>query len=226
MLKTTKAKLLLKALEALGYEPFNLSDRNKKLVPNATTAYAIWNLPAQETCPFATPDCIKFCYAKKAEKAYPTCLPSRERNYGASLRDDFVFRMTLTLLKRRKGCRKARLIVRIHESGDFYNADYVGKWLRVMENCKGEDIVFIAYTKSFPFFDGVELPENFSLRASLDGSSSSIARDMVEANDWNRYEVVPKFAKDYKGAKCRCEDCASCNMCISLKIKSIQCEIH
>ena len=226
MLKTTKAKLLLKALKTLGFEPFKLSDGNKKLVPNATTAYAIWNLPAQDTCPFATLDCIKFCYAKKAERAYPTCLPARQRNYEASLRDDFVFRMVLTLLERRKGCRKARLIVRIHESGDFYNADYVGKWLRIMENCKGEDIVFIAYTKSFPFFDGVELPENFSLRASLDASSRDDVRAIVDRNDWNRYEVVPQFDKSYKGAKCRCEDCATCNMCISLNIKKIQCEIH
>lgn len=224
MLKTTKAKLLLKRLEALGYEPFNMSDRNKKLVPNGTTAYAIWNIPAIETCPFRTRDCEKFCYARKAEIAYPDCLPSRRRNYDASLRDDFVNRMTLTLLKRRKGCRKARLIVRIHESGDFYNADYVGKWLRIMENCKGEDIVFIAYTKSFPFFDGVELPENFSLRASLDQSSTNVMADIVERNDWNTYRVVEKFFG--KTAKCRCEDCATCNMCISRNIKSIQCEIH
>lgn len=226
MLKLKEHETLLASLIAIGYRPFKLSDGNKKLVPNATTAYAIWNLPAIQTCPYRTRDCEKFCYARKAEQAYPTCLPSRQRNLEASLRDDFVFRMTLTLLERRKRCRKARLIVRVHESGDFYSADYVGKWLRIMENCKGEDIVFIAYTKSFPFFDGVELPENFSLRASLDASSRNDMRDIVDRNDWNRYEVVPKFDKSYKGAKCRCEDCATCNMCISLNIKKIQCEIH
>lgn len=223
-IKTHEAKL--RTLKTLGYKPFKLSDGNKKLVPNETTAYAIWNIPAIETCPYRTPDCEKFRYARKAEKAYPSCLPSRQRNYDASLRDDFVFRMTLTLLERRKNCRKARLIVRIHESGDFYSADYVGKWLRIMDNCKGEDIAFIAYTKSFPFFDGVELPENFSLRASLDASSRGSMRAIVDHNNWNRYEVVPKSDKSYKGAKCRCEDCATCNMCISLNIKSIQCEIH
>lgn len=226
MLKIKEHETLLARLIAIGYRPFKLSDGNKKLVPNATTAYAIWNMPAIQTCPYRTRDCEKFCYARKAEQAYPTCLPSRQRNFEASLRDDFVYRMTLTLLERRKGCRKARLIVRIHESGDFYSADYVGKWLRVMNNCEGEDIVFIAYTKSFPFFDGVELPKNFSLRASLDASSRDDMRAIVDRNDWNRYEVVPKFSKSYKGAKCRCEDCATCNMCISLNIKKIQCEIH
>ena len=225
MLNINSNNELIKKLEAF-YTVIRLSDGNKKLVPNETTAYQIWNLPAVTTCPYRTRDCEKFCYARKAERCYPDCLPARERNLEASRRDDFVPRMILTLLKKRKACRKARLIVRVHESGDFYSADYVGKWLRIMRALEGEDIVFIAYTKSFPLFDGVELPSNLSLRASLDLSSSSEAREAVERNNWNRYEVVAKFAETYKGAKCRCEDCATCNMCISLKIKNIQCEIH
>lgn len=226
MLNNKSNLALIKRLEAIGYTTITMSDGNKKLVPNETTAYQIFNLPAEKTCPFASPDCIKFCYAKKAERCYPECLPSRERNYGASLRDDFVPRMILALLKKRKSCRKARLIVRIHESGDFYNADYVGKWLRIMRALEGEDVVFIAYTKSFPFFDGLDLPSNFSLRASLDLSTSEAQRETAKRNAWNTYEVVEKFAESYKGARCRCENCATCNLCISRNIKSIQCEIH
>lgn len=41
------------------------SDRNLKLVPNDKVKFIIWNLPAGSTCPFASDDCIKFCYAKK-----------------------------------------------------------------------------------------------------------------------------------------------------------------
>ena len=223
-LKNKNNNKFIEILKRHGYQIINLSRGNKKLVPNKTTAYAIWNLPAIVTCPFRTRDCEKFCYARKAEKAYPTCLPSRERNYNISLQDDFVFRMVLTLLEIRKNCRKDRLIVRIHESGDFYSAEYVEKWIRIMDYCKDEDITFIAYTKSFPFFDGIELPVNFSLRASLDLSSTDESRYLVKANNWNTYEVVEKFFGNK--AKCRCNDCATCNMCISRNIKAIQCEIH
>lgn len=156
-LKNKTNDAFIKNCESIGITPCNVSRQNKKLVPNETTAFIIWNLPSIKTCPFATEHCKASCYARKAEKAYPNCLPSRERNFAESLKDDFVIRMAYTILKIRKGTRKQNVIVRIHESGDFYNKTYAEKWMRIIEMCKGENITFIAYTKSFPYFDGATL---------------------------------------------------------------------
>lgn len=225
MLKTNRCKELLKDLEQRGVTALWYSDRNKKLVPNGSTAFLIWNLQAVVTCPYATPHCKAACYARKAEKAYPDCLPRRMANFEDSRRADFAERMLYTILKRRNGCRKSRLIVRIHESGDFYNKAYAAAWLYVAEQCKGEDITFIAYTKSFRFFDGVKLPYNFRLRAYVWDDTIPEQLAIIERNGWPIYTAVDKFRKGDKFFRCRCKDCATCGQCWT-KRPVIACEIH
>lgn len=212
---------LVKAAEIL-----KVSRQNKKLVPNEKTAFIIWNLPAIKTCPYACPNCKKACYARKAETAYPDCLPARERNFKDSLKADFVDRMTKTILTIAKGTRKQEIIVRIHESGDFYNKEYANKWLAIMDNCKiDKRIKFIAYTKSFPYFDGVKLPKNFSLRASVWNDTKPEMLEIIRRNNWNIYTAVEKFETGDKFTRCRCADCATCGKCWK-NYKDIRCEIH
>lgn len=223
--KLKRTEKLFQALQAAHAEYLNTSDGNEKLVPDAFTRFIIWNIPAIKTCPFRTALCEKYCYAVKAENLYPDCLPSRERNFEISRRADFVDNMTYTILKIRRGSRKKNVVVRIHESGDFYNKEYAGKWLAIMENCKGENIKFIAYTKSFPYFDGVKLPKNFSLRASIWADTKEEHRETIRRNDWNIYTAVEKFETGDAFTRCRCKDCASCAKCWS-NYKDIRCEIH
>ena len=204
----------------------NVSRKNKKLVPNEETAFIIWNLPAIKTCPFACPNCKKACYARKAEIAYPDCLPARKRNFKDSLKDTFVMDMTKTILSIAKGTNKKYIIVRIHESGDFYNKEYTNKWLRVMENCKCDKrIKFIAYTKSFPYFDEKRLPQNFSLRASIWSDTKPEMLDLVLKNKWKIYTAVESFKTGDTFTRCRCSDCATCKKCWQ-NYKDIRCEIH
>ena len=216
----------IKECETIGIVPCNVSRRNKKLIPNDTTAFIIWNLPAIKTCPFATEHCKKACYARKAEQAYPDCLPSRERNFKESLSDDFVIRMAYTILKIRKGTRKQNVIVRIHESGDFYNKAYTEKWLRIIDMCKDEDITFIAYTKSFPYFDGAALAESFALRASVWDDTKTEHLETIKRNGWSIYTAIDKFTDADAFEHCHCEDCAGCGKCWNINIKDIRCEIH
>lgn len=204
----------------------NVSRQNKKLVPNKETAFIIWNLPAVITCPYRTKECEKFCYAKKAEKAYPTVLPSRERNLAESKKAEFAANMTETILQIAKGTKKKNIIVRIHESGDFYNQSYVNAWLEIMDNCKADRrIKFIAYTKSFKFFDGVKLPKNFSLRASIWNDTKPEQLEIVKRNNWNIYTAVESFKVGDSFTRCRCKDCATCGKCWK-NYKDIRCEIH
>lgn len=207
-------------------ERLSVSRYNKKLVPNKETAFIIWNIPAKITCPNATELCKRFCYADKAEKVYPTVLPARQRNFKDSLKEDFTERMTYTILSIAKGTKKKNIIVRIHESGDFYNRAYVNKWLQIMDNCKADKrIKFIAYTKSFRFFDGLKLPKNFFLRASVWADTKPEDLETIRRNGWAIYTAVEKFQKGDKFTRCRCSDCASCGKCWQ-RYKDIRCEIH
>lgn len=226
MLKTEQNKRTLEQLTACGYTACNVSRSNKKLVPNEDTAFIIWNLPAIKTCPYATEHCKNACYARKAEQAYPDVLPARSRNFAESLNDDFTNRMLYTILKIRKGCRKNNLIVRIHESGDFYNKAYAEKWLRIANSCIGEDITFIAYTKSFKYFDGVAISANFSLRASIWDDTKADQLEIMNRNGWNIYTAIERFTDSDNFTQCRCEDCATCGHCWNINIKDIRCEIH
>ena len=224
--RSLKSAMMWITLRAAGTTLLNVSRGNEKLVSNDYISFIIWNLPAVKTCPFRTPHCEAKCYAIKAEQAYPDCLPSRERNFKESMRDDFVDRAIYTILNAIRFDRKHRkIVVRIHESGDFYNREYAMKWLKVAEALKHENVVFIAYTKSVTYFDGVKLPKNFRLRASVWDDTAADQLEIMNRNAWPIYTAVDKFQKGDKFTRCRCSDCATCGKCWA-KYKDIRCEIH
>ena len=218
---------LIRALIASGDDiSMYISRENKKLQPDENTDFIIWNLPAIFTCPFRTILCTLSCYAVKAEKYRKNVLPARVRNYLISRRADFVDVMTAAIMKIAANSKKKYIIVRIHESGDFYNRAYAEKWLQIMRNCSGDKrIKFIAYTKSFPYFDGVRLPKNFSLRASIWDDTPEAMREIVKRNDWSIYTAVPEFKTGDNFTRCRCNNCAGCRHCWQ-NYKDIRCKIH
>lgn len=208
-------------------QKLNVSRGNKKLISNDETLFLIWNLPAIKTCPYATEHCKAACYARKAEKVYPDCLPSREKNFNESRKETFTENMIYTIESALKNDRKKRNIVfRIHESGDFYNREYAQKWLAIMRHFENnKKVVFIAYTKSFVYFDGEKLPKNFKLRASIWDDTNEQQRRIVLDNNWPIYTAVDKFQIGDKFTRCRCKDCATCKKCWQ-GYKDIRCEIH
>ena len=211
----------------------NLSDGNKKLAPNSAISFLIWNIPAVITCPFRTKLCELFCYAKKSEIAYPDVLPARMRNLEISKSDDFVLRMIYTIcveLDRPKNKHK-KIVFRIHESGDFYNMEYVNKWLEIIRYFKNDNrIVFVAYTKSVTYFDGIALPKNFKLLASVWEDTTEKNLEIIARNNYKIYTAYKgnemKTALKSGFSRCRCEDCATCGKCWNRSQKNICCEIH
>ena len=220
-----KVKKEIKVTGILNHDIY-LSTSNHKLQPTKEIAFLIWSLPSKITCPYRTAHCEAECYAVKAEIQYPDCLPCRYRNLEETKKVSFVEDMTKRILSYYKNNRKPTLIVRIHESGDFYNKEYANKWLAIMDNCKHiKGIKFIAYTKSFKFFDGVKLPKNFSLRASIWDDTAPEQLEIVKRNNWNIYTAVEKFETGDQFTRCRCADCATCGKCWQ-NYKDIRCEIH
>lgn len=221
-----KARAIIAALKLRHTKPLTVSHSNKKLKPTDTLKFIIWNLPAIVTCPFRTPHCEAKCYAIKAERVYKDCLPSRKTHFMESREADFVDRMVLTILQYALRNKESQIIVRIHESGDFYNQAYTDKWLRIMDICKFmPNVKFICYTKSFPYFDGKKLPKNLAFRASVWDDTPEKDLETIRRNGWAIYTAVDKFQKGDKFTRCRCSDCANCKKCWQ-KWKDIRCEIH
>ncbi len=114
-----------------------LSKGNSKLGKRIHT----FSLEAGVTCGGKTKLCTKHCYAAKGFFCMPSVLEGYRRNLKASERADFVAVMVTEI--REKGCT----VVRIHVSGDFYSAEYVGKWMEIIRQCPG--VRFYAYTRSW-----------------------------------------------------------------------------
>ena len=121
----------------------------------------IWNLPAIKTCPASSPECRKFCYALKAQRSYPNCLPSRERNLEFSKRKDFVEQIVSYLKKRKE------TTIRWHESGDIYNSKYLESLKEIARRLPNK--IFYAYTKSYYLRDfWKNIPDNLILIQSVE----------------------------------------------------------
>jgi hypothetical protein len=110
---------------------------NSKLGPSIYT----WSLPAALTCPGRTSLCERLCYALKGRFVMARQLRQAIRNWIIACTPFFVWWMVSRLTK-----AKAR-VVRIHVSGDFFNAAYVRQWLRIAESLP--QIQFFAYTRSW-----------------------------------------------------------------------------
>ena len=218
-----------------------IARRNKKLVPNENTRFLIWSIPAIKTCPNRCAACEKCCYATKSEKAYPGCLPARERNYSASMRDDFVDVMTAYIHKAAKHHlyrRAKRIVFRVHESGDFYSQEYYNKWIQIANNCSDiKNLVFMAYTKSIYFVAaGGAIPKNMVIRFSLWNDTTIKGKtyagtpaadlELARALGLPVYTAVETFTNEPRKNRCECVDCGTCNKCWCKSIDMLLCEIH
>jgi len=178
-----------------------LSYGNRKL----PTTMGIFNLPAVKTCPGSTPECRKWCYARKAERMYPQVLPFREKNFKISLLDAFENNIITELSKKRKVNT-----VRVHESGDFYNQAYLDKWIEIAK--KTPNIMFYAYTKVH-WLDFSKRPDNFIVLLSDDNKEFK--------NKWHLFDgvasVSEKHVDSVKDGHVCPGSCKTCSYCYSNK---------
>ncbi|MCE9565988.1 MAG: hypothetical protein K8U57_28525 [Planctomycetes bacterium] len=100
-----------------------------------------FDLEAVETCPGRSRVCESVCYATRGR--FHTGLVRNRLNWclQQSRSQDFADHMVSEI--RRKGV----LVVRVHVSGDFYDADYATQWLSVFRRCPVARFYF--YTRSW-----------------------------------------------------------------------------
>ena len=139
--------------------PLRFGNGNAKLNPAILT----FSLPAGHACPHAK-DCKSKahrifgtirdgsqttfrCYAASMEARHGSVRRSRWHNYDALLACSSAREMTRLILD---SLSPFAGYVRLHDSGDFFNADYFGAWLDAVR--QRPRTLFYAYTKALPFW--------------------------------------------------------------------------
>jgi len=150
--------------------------RNGKMMKSSSDNYLLYcfGLPAGEaadgfnTCPGKN-ECYRGCYARMGNYNNKRVKSHRENNLRMSQMAAFPEVMTSEIKAVRT--HRKKLIIRIHDDGDFYNLTYLEKWLKIIR--ANPDVYFYAYTKMVPFFNGTipmpELPENLKIIYSYGG---------------------------------------------------------
>lgn len=100
-----------------------------------------WSLPAIQTCPGRSGLCSRVCYARSGRFQSRTMQSRLAQNLSAAQADDFVPRVAAEV--HRRGVHT----LRIHVSGDFFDADYALSWAAISRRCLRT--TFYAYTRSW-----------------------------------------------------------------------------
>ena len=192
--------------------------------------YAQFNTRALLDCPFKTAGCSAVCYGTKGNHNFPDVKQSRENSRKESRREDFTDAMlyTIKVEKQSRRYENAIMLIRIHETGDFYSLQYLRKWVNVWrENIDGVRYVF--YTKSFPFFLMLTEEEKevinkaiengrLAMNLSMDDTTTieqktaylNMLKTFPKANTYYCTEHVDEIQHD---AVCDCANCAKCGTC-------------
>lgn len=152
--------------ETIQYKNVLFGTTNAKLKKQNIASF---DLPQGHTCPFAG-ECLKFCYAGKGFYKMPSVKNKYSNNYEASLKDDFVNIANQSI----KALPNIRFY-RVHSSGDYYNKEYINKWLEIAK--ANPTKIFYSYTKSIILFKGLELPENLIIIQSEGTKKDSVYLD-------------------------------------------------
>ena len=132
-----------------------------------------FGIPALKTCPEAD-KCKEFCYATKGAFTWPQVKAAYEYRYQQTRQTNFIEVATNALKKKRA------THVRIHDSGDFYNKEYLYKWFEIARNLPSK--TFYAYTKRVKLLKDNEAlkPKNMVIIYSLGGSQDHLIDQKID----------------------------------------------
>ncbi len=207
--------------------------------------YAQYNVRAVKDCPFRSVGCESVCYATKGNHVFPSCIESRIRSAEISKKENFseMIDYTIRTEKESKRYKDSTMLIRVHESGDFYSIQYLRKWVKIWKTTEDVNgLQFALYTKSFPFFLMLTAEEKeivnrniangrLSINFSLDDTTSTeqkiayleCVKAFPKANTYYCTEDVESVKHDNV---CDCADCAKCGTCNKGTGKTTVVKIH
>ena len=119
---------------------------NKKRLTRGNIKVKAWmfSLPPIKSC-LNCSSCASACYATKSYRQYPSVKALWNSNFNLVKQDMFKLYDDLDRQLNSISKRSKLKIVRIHQSGDFYNQTYVNMWYDLVS--KYPNITFYGYTK-------------------------------------------------------------------------------
>lgn len=156
----------------------NLFSQNKKMSKSSDSKVLVYNfgIPAFQsktglrTCPNAG-KCAAGCYARMGAYVWSNVSQAYEARLTASQTDTFIDQVETELQKLYIKAYKLdkQLVIRIHDSGDFYSMEYFQKWNEIAG--RNPFIKFYAYTKQVEMLQGRHsfISLIFSLGGKQDG---------------------------------------------------------
>jgi len=162
-----------------------LLTQNGKMKKSSTGEYSIWNfgIPALKsktglkTCPMAG-TCAKGCYAQQGAYNFGNVKPAFEARLETTLSKGFIPDMATAIASKMCTASKnlQRLVVRIHDSGDFYSQEYFRDWCFLASLFP--DVKFYAYTKMIAMVQDWEgmTPDNLRIIMSYGGKQDAQIR--------------------------------------------------
>lgn len=162
-----------------------LLTQNAKMKKSGGKKFLLYNfgIPALQaadgtkTCPNAGA-CAVGCYARQGAYAWPKVKAAYEARFQLSKQDpvrfDYMLNTEIYKLKVKAKREGKRLVVRIHDAGDFYSKEYFDLWMRVIR--ANDDVVFYAYTKQVQMLQDEKLPSNMRLNFSFGGRQDAAIR--------------------------------------------------
>jgi hypothetical protein len=174
-----------------------LSKSNQKLKKDGIVSFG---LPAIKTCPGAGA-CKKLCYACSGNYFYPNVTEAQARRQRAAMGDymDFIGQINYEL---GEGKKRAKA-VRIHDSGDFFNQEYLERWMELAQ--ENPDVTFYAYTKSH-MLDFKHKPTNLLIIGSMGSTDDQKLRQLYRDGIIDSIAVI--FAKRARINPDRYVDCS------------------
>ena len=209
--------------------------------------YAQFSTRALKDCPFKSAGCTIACYATKGLHNFPSVKENRKAAKLASENPNFAENMIFTIETEFKSARYAgkHMMLRLHESGDFYSVEYLEKWIDVFTHfLKNRENHFTTcfYTKSFEYFLSIDdskaavinecLDNNIvAMSFSIDDTTSTeqiarLAKCMMRFPKANIYYCTENVESVKRDSECDCANCAKCAKCTKTSGKTVAVKIH
>lgn len=182
-----------------------LLTQNAKMKKSSQNGITVvnWTIPAFQsktglkTCPNAGL-CAIGCYARSGTYRFSKSIEAHEAKLALTQTDAFIPEMIKEIDRWLSKKSTKRLMVRIHDAGDFYNVDYLNKWLTIIQVYSTNPRVgFYAYTKQVEMFkfNTKSLFNNFTLIYSFGGRQDSLID-----TERDRHAKVFESIQDLKAA--------------------------
>jgi hypothetical protein len=139
-----------------------------------------WGIPAFKsadgtlTCPNAT-KCVAGCYAKMGAYVWSNVAKAYEGRLALSKDVNFTEVIKHNIDKLINKHKDGTILIRIHDSGDFYSKEYYEQWKSIALHYKANKrIKFYAYSKMVSMLKDDKRPDNFSIIFSFGGKEDKL----------------------------------------------------